>query len=240
MIVGGLTCDRTFQSKDENNGISKSTVIRTVQRFKQMGFVNRQGRPAITTNPDKRLNVLQSFIEYPRNSIRKVAQQHDIDPTSVHKILKKEKFHLYKIHLAQELYEDDFDHCIEFCKNDIIDRQEDWITILGTIKDLTALCDEFREGRPSMSVVAFLSSKNVELMIHCPYSPDLSPNDFFLFPNIKKKMRDERFELSEAAVEIFRTLISEVTASEWKKCFENWFQRTQKCIDLKGEYFEKQ
>ena len=52
-------------------------------------------------------------------------------------------------------------------------------------------------------------------------------------------MRDERFESPEAAVETFRTLISEVTALEWKKCFENWFQ-AQKCIDLKGEYFEKQ
>ncbi|KAG5328520.1 SETMR methyltransferase, partial [Acromyrmex charruanus] len=92
----------------------------------------------------------------------------------------------------------------------------------------------------SVKPLIFLSSKNVELMTHCPYSPDLSPNDFFLFPNIKKKMRGERFELPEAAVETFRTLISEVTASEWKKCFENWFERMQKCIDLKGEYFEKQ
>ncbi|EZA54943.1 Histone-lysine N-methyltransferase SETMAR [Ooceraea biroi] len=77
-------------------------------------------------------------------------------------------------------------------------------------------------------------------MTHCPYSPDLSPNDFFLFPNIKYKMRGERFVSPETAVEAFRTLFSEVTASEWKKCFENWFERMQKCIDLKGEYFEKQ
>ena len=63
----------------------------------------------------------------------------------------------------------------------------------------------------------FLSSNNVELMTHCPYSPD----DIFLFPNIKNKMRGERFESPEAAVETFRTLISKVTALEWKKCFEN-------------------
>ncbi|KAG5345851.1 SETMR methyltransferase, partial [Acromyrmex heyeri] len=116
--------------------------------------------------------------------------------------------------------------------------------------DLTS-CDYFRNRRiilhydnvschTARQTVDFLSNKNVELMIHCPYSPDLSPNDFFLFPNIKKKMRGERFESPEAAVETFRTLISEVTASEWKKCFENWFERMQKCIDLKGEYFEKQ
>ena len=28
--------------------------------------------------------------------------------------------------------------------------------------------------------------------------------------------------------------------SEWQKCFDNWFKRMQKCIDLTGEYFEKQ
>jgi len=88
--------------------------------------------------------------------------------------------------------------------------------------------------------IDFLSNSNVKLMTYCPYSPDLSPNDFFLFPNIKNKMRGERFELPEVAVETFRTLISEVTALEWKKCFENWFERMQKCIDLIGEYFEKQ
>ncbi|KAG5308729.1 MOS1T transposase, partial [Pseudoatta argentina] len=64
--------------------------------------------------------------------------------------------------------------------------------------------------------VDFLFSKNVELMTHCPYSPDLSPNDFLLFPNIKK-MCDEQFESPEAAVETFRTLISEVTASGYRK-----------------------
>ena len=53
-------------------------------------------------------------------------------------------------------------------------------------------------------------------------------------------MRYERFESPKAAVETFRTLISEVTALEWKKCFGNWFKRMQKCIDLKGEYFEKE
>lgn len=59
-------------------------------------------------------------------------------------------------------------------------------------------------------------------------------------PNIKNKMRGERFVSPEAAVEAFQILVSDVIDSDWKKCFENWFERMQKCIDLKGEYFEKQ
>ncbi|KYN35414.1 hypothetical protein ALC56_10249 [Trachymyrmex septentrionalis] len=69
------------------------------------------------------------------------------------------------------------------------------------------------EKRGPRQTVDFLSSNNPELMTHCPYSPDLSPNDFFLFPNIKNKMRGERFESPEAAVETFHTLIF-VTALE--------------------------
>ena len=61
--------------------------------------------------------------------------QHDIDLISVYKILKKEKFHPYKIHLAQELCEDDFDHRIEFCKSMMlnINRNLLFVTLINII-----------------------------------------------------------------------------------------------------------
>lgn len=86
----------------------------------------------------------------------------------------------------------------------------------------------------------YLKEKNIELMSHCPYSPDLSPNDFFLFPTVKQKMRGQRFSSPQEAVEDFQNHVSTISASEWRNCFQNWFERMQKCIDLKGEYFEKQ
>lgn len=92
----------------------------------------------------------------------------------------------------------------------------------------------------SAETMEYLSSQNVELMGHPAYSPDLAPNDFFLFPHIKQKLRGQRFSTPEEAVNAFKMLVSEVSDSEWKKCFENWFKRMQKCIDLHGEYFEKQ
>ncbi|CAH1989423.1 unnamed protein product [Acanthoscelides obtectus] len=50
-------------------------------------------------------------------------------------------------------------------------------------------------------------------------TPELSPNDFFTFPKIKNRLRGQWFQ---------------------NKCFENWFERMQMCINLRGEYFEKQ
>lgn len=86
----------------------------------------------------------------------------------------------------------------------------------------------------------FLTTENIELMGHPPYSPDLAPNDFFLFPNIKDKLRGQRFTSAEEAVEAFKNHVLEVSHAEWKKCFEKWFDRMQKCMNHKGEYFEKQ
>ena len=74
----------------------------------------------------------------------------------------------------------------------------------------------------------FLEQQNVELLDHPPYSPDLSPNDFFTFPRIKEKLRGQRFATPEEAVEAFKTAILNTPTSEWNNCFNNWFHRMEK------------
>ncbi|CAH2004690.1 unnamed protein product [Acanthoscelides obtectus] len=66
-----------------------------------------------------------------------------------------------------------------------------------------------------------LTEKNMELLDHPPYSP----KDFFTLPKIKNRLRGQRFQSSEEACD---------------KCFENWFERMQMCINVRGECFEKQ
>jgi len=41
----------------------------------------------------------------------------------------------------------------------------------------------------------FLSNKNIMVCPHPPYSPDLAPCDFWLFPKVKMTMQGKRFEL---------------------------------------------
>jgi len=117
---GYKTVTRLFNEnfRNENNRISKSTVIRTIQRFEDLGSVKnrpRSGRRKTATNNDKALNVLQSVVENPHISIDRVAQEHEISHGSVSKILKLNKWHPYKLYLCQELSEDDFNRRIEFC-----------------------------------------------------------------------------------------------------------------------------
>lgn len=86
----------------------------------------------------------------------------------------------------------------------------------------------------------YLTDQKIELMGHPPYSPDLAPNDFFLFPSVKKQLRGQRFLSPEEAVDAFKTHVFEIPLSEWHECYDKWFHRMQKCIDHHGEYFEKQ
>ena len=79
-----------------------------------------------------------------------------------------------------------------------------------------------------------------ELLSHPPYSPDLSPCDFFIFRVMKTYHRgtlfDDTHELS-AAVQV---AISNIQPSSFGRCFiQSWLERCRKCIPFNGEYFEK-
>ena len=52
-------------------------------------------------------------------------------------------------------------------------------------------------------------------------------------------MRGQRFSTPVEAVDAFRMHILKIAQSEWQKCFDNWLQRMQKCLDLNREYVEK-
>jgi len=89
---------RLFNDTYPNRQINKSTVSKTIDRFRETGSVKnrfKSGRPSSATNEEKQLDVLQTFIENLNSSVNSIAQTHDIALMSVWKILKKNKFHLY-------------------------------------------------------------------------------------------------------------------------------------------------
>ncbi len=70
---------------------------------------------------------------------------------------------------------------------------------------------------------------------HPPYSPDLSPCDFFLFPLLKKRLRGHEYgDLARLTAAVQRE-ISEVTLRQWRLCFIDWIRR---CLLFNGNYFE--
>ncbi|CAH2087510.1 unnamed protein product [Euphydryas editha] len=70
----------------------------------------------------------------------------------------------------------------------------------------------------------YLKEGKVEILDHPPYSPDLSPNDFFTFPKIKKSLRGQRFQFGKEAVDAFKSPEHWGCSkwnSVWNKCYNN-------------------
>ena len=85
----------------------------------------------------------------------------------------------------------------------------------------------------------FLFENHVESYPNPPYSPDLSPCDFFLFPKLKSQLRGIRFQDDNAMLDALDEAIGSLTLDDFHECFADWFNRMNKCIVAQGQYFEK-
>jgi histone-lysine N-methyltransferase SETMAR len=88
------------------------------------------------------------------------------------------------------------------------------------------------------SLKQFLAKQEIQGLNHPPYSPDVSPPDFFLFPKIKSTPK-RRFEDTE---DIKRNVTKELLAlhaDDFTKCFQQFYARAQKCVTSQGDYFEE-
>jgi len=73
---------------------------------------------------------------------------------------------------------------------------------------------------------------------HPPYSPDLAPCDFILFPKLKLRMKGRRFDTIEEIQEELQWVLDTIQKRDFQGCFQAWQKRWDRCIDAKGEYFE--
>jgi hypothetical protein len=72
---------------------------------------------------------------------------------------------------------------------------------------------------------------------HPPYSPDLSPCDFWLFGTWKQKIQDHVFDTTEEILMAIRNVWSEVTFEDLQSIFFDWIQRVEYVIEHEVEYY---
>jgi len=75
-------------------------------------------------------------------------------------------------------------------------------------------------------------------MEHPPYSPDLAPCDFFLFPKIKSALKGTRFESEDTVKAKATQLLNSLTQDDLWHCFQQWKIRMERCRDREGDYIE--
>ena len=67
-----------------------------------------------------------------------------------------------------------------------------------------------------------------------PYSPDVAPCDFFIFPKLRGHCYETIEEMKEAVTKVIDTVTQEYFSGTLQKLLE----RKNECIATRGDYFE--
>ena len=74
----------------------------------------------------------------------------------------------------------------------------------------------------------------IKTVPHPPYSPDLAPCDFSLFP----KLRGCHYETIEEMKEVVTKVIDTLTQEDFHGAFHKLLELHNKCITAGGDYLE--
>jgi len=78
-----------------------------------------------------------------------------------------------------------------------------------------------------------------ELLPHPPYSPDLAPSDYYLFPNLKRWLQGKRFHSNDEIISETEAYFAGLDKSHYSKGIKMLEDRWKKCIALEENYVEE-
>jgi len=86
-----------------------------------------------------------------------------------------------------------------------------------------------------------MAYQGFQYLDHPPYSPDLAPSDYHLFPGLKKK-KQLKFRHFTSDAEVIASAETWLNGQPSEFFFlsglQKLEQRAKKCIELRGEYVE--
>ena len=73
---------------------------------------------------------------------------------------------------------------------------------------------------------------------HPPYSPDLAPSDYYLFPGLKKQFKGRHFSSDAEVIAAAETWLDGKPSEFFLSGLHKLQQRAKKCFEICGEYVE--
>ena len=86
-------------------------------------------------------------------------------------------------------------------------------------------------------VKSFLASEKVKDLNHLPYSLNLNPCDFFLFPRLKKMLSGNKYASRSSLGSAIYKCLQQIPKEDYLSALRDWVKSLQKCVSVKGEYF---
>jgi hypothetical protein len=86
---------------------------------------------------------------------------------------------------------------------------------------------------PSLTLVLtqqFLAKYKMAVIPHPPYSPNFMPCDFFLFPKMKLKLKEFRFDTTEEIQAELQIVLDTLTKKDFQEAFHEWRRQWDQCL----------
>jgi histone-lysine N-methyltransferase SETMAR len=84
-----------------------------------------------------------------------------------------------------------------------------------------------------------LRDLHYELLEHPPYSPDLAPSGFCLFPKLKLFLAGQHFSSNQEAIAAVEGYVANLTKNHYGDGIMALDHRWNKCISFNGDHVEK-
>jgi len=78
----------------------------------------------------------------------------------------------------------------------------------------------------------------LQYLDHPPYSPDLAPSDYHLYPGLKKQLKVRHFSSDAEVIAAAQTWLDGQHSEFFLSGLQKLQQRAKRCIELRGEYVE--
>ena len=82
----------------------------------------------------------------------------------------------------------------------------------------------------ALSVREFLATKQITVLEHPVYSPDIAPTEFFLFPKINEILKGRHFDDTDDIRINTTAALKAIPQNQFQNCFEGRTRRWHRCI----------
>jgi len=103
----------------------------------------------------------------------------------------------------------------------------------------TCLLHDIARPQLARQTVTLLDQFGWDIITHPPYSPDLAPCNYHLFPKLKEHLAGRCFSDDDEVKVAVQRFLNDMAASWYDMGIQKLPLRLQKCIDRNGDYVEK-
>ena len=86
----------------------------------------------------------------------------------------------------------------------------------------------------AFSIIEFLAKFQIPVLPQPPYSPDIAPADFYLFPKLKFSLKGHRFASIEDIQANTERVLNILKKEIFQECFQKWKHRWSRCVQSQG------